>query len=68
MNEFTWSTEDAEGYKGHESLNIACGITEDGRYEIRNLSNPSESQKFDTPQELGEALASVLSDKASSVS
>lgn len=68
MNEFAWSTEDSEGYKGGESLDCQIGITENGQYEIRNHNNPSESQRFDTPEELGEAVANVLKDKSRALS
>lgn len=68
LNEFGWSTEESDGYQGGEALDVKVGITPEGRYEIRNHDNTSESQSFETPEELGSALASVLADKARSIS
>lgn len=67
LNEFGWSTDNSDNYKGGESLDVQIGITPEGKYEIRNHDNPSESQSFETPEELGSALASVLTEKARSI-
>lgn len=68
LNKFSWTTDDSDGYQGGESLSCQIGVTENGKFEIRNNSNPSESQQFESPEELGEALAGMLRDKALAVS
>lgn len=68
LNEFSWKTEESGSYAGNESLDCQIGITTEGQYEIRNHADPSQSQRFDTPEELANALASVLAEKKERVS
>lgn len=68
LKDFTWSKEETEGeshYKGAESLNCQIGINPEGKFEIRNLSDPSQSETFETAEEMGEALARTLSERVS---
>lgn len=65
LNQFGWNTDDKSSqYKGGKSLHTRIGVTPEGKHEIRNCENPDESQVFDSPEELGEALAAILGDAA----
>lgn len=64
LTEFSWQKDDSGHYKDDETLDCQIGITSDGQYEIRNHLDPSQSEKFQTPQELGEALAKGLEERA----
>lgn len=61
LTEFSWSKSDEEGqYKGNEIFSSHIGITSDGQFEMKNAADPSQSVKFSTPEELGEAIAQCL--------
>lgn len=66
LTEFSWSKEDpSEGhFQGDETLHSHIGITSDGQYEIKNAAEPSQSMKFSTPEELGDAIAQTLRERA----
>lgn len=60
LNEFAWSKDEESG---KESLDCHIGITEEGQYEIRSHDG-SKSEKFDGPEELGEAVATTLRERS----
>lgn len=67
LTEFSWSKEDTpEGssYQGDENLHCHIGITSDGEFEIKNHADSSQSMKFSTPEELGDAIAQALRERS----
>lgn len=60
LNEFAWSKDEESG---KESLDCHIGINDEGQYEIRSHDG-SQTEKFNTPEELGEAVTATLKERA----
>lgn len=59
LNEFTWTKNE----EGKEILDCHISITEEGKYEVRNHQDSSQSESFSSAEELGNAIATSLRER-----